>query len=497
MKLENFPDDLKDNLIPQPSGDLKYNCLKCGAKHGPEQLYYTCPGCGGLLLLEDEAEERLAQKPGAFWQRLFDHRRMLNVPALSGIFTFHEFLAPLIPLEDVIYLGEGHTPIIAAPADLAQEAGCNFYFKHDGQNPSASFKDRGMAAALSYLKYLIRHQNLKDVLAICASTGDTSAAAALYAGALGQAVKSAVLLPKGKVTIPQLGQPLGAGAKVFELPGVFDDCMKVVEYLSEHYQVALLNSKNPWRVLGQESYAYEVAMGFDYDLNDKVIFVPVGNAGNITAIMSGFLKFFRYGVINKLPKIVAVQSEKADPVFRYYSQPEGKRQYAAVSVKPSVAQAAMIGDPVSFPRVLKKVEDYEKAAGAPRFFAVQVKEQDIMDNMLKANRRGFTICTQGGESLAGLKEAVKQGFISQGETAVLDSTAHALKFAEFQNAYFENNLSDFEVTAKAELINRPLAIEPQGLDLPAAGKVQSALDREKYVAAAASAVAQQLGLKSK
>ena len=133
------------------------------------------------------------------------------------------------------------------------------------------------------------------MLAICASTGDTSASAALYASYLVNGVKSAVLLPQGKVTPQQLGQPLGSGAKVIEIPGVFDDCMKIVEYLSENSAVALMNSKNAWRILGQESYSYEIAQTFDYDVGDLVVVVPIGNAGNITAVLQGFLKLYRSG----------------------------------------------------------------------------------------------------------------------------------------------------------------------------------------------------------
>ncbi len=498
MKLEQFPEDLQDFLIPTAVGGLGYSCLACGRIHPPKGLYYTCPDCGGLLLLEDARQDRLTERPGSFWRRLFDYRRMLNVQPLSGIFTYHEFLAPLIPLEDIVYLGEGHTPVVAAPEGLKREVGLDFFIKHDGQNPSASFKDRGMAAALSYLKYLIRSRGLHDVLAVCASTGDTSAAAALYSAALGREIKSAVLLPKGKVTLPQLSQPLGAGARVFELPGVFDDCMKVVEYLSEHYEVALLNSKNPWRVLGQESYAFELAQQFDYEMGDLALFVPVGNAGNITAVMSGLLKLERYGLIEKLPKVVAVQSSHADPVFRYFNQLEPDRVYQPVTVRPSVAQAAMIGDPVSFPRVVKMVEEYNKAAQEGRFFVVQVEEQAIMDNMILANRSGLTICTQGGEGLAGLREALRRGFIGPDERAVIDSTAHALKFAEFQNAYFQDELQDgFEVRASAALVNRPQDIRPAGVPLPEAGRTQSPEDRAAYVAAAARDIAAALGLKNR
>lgn len=498
MKLEQFPEDLQDFLIPTPAGGLGYNCLSCGRVYPPRELYYTCPDCGGLLLLEDARQDRLTERPGSFWRRLFDYRRMLNIQALSGIFTYHEFLAPLIPVEDIVYLGEGHTPVVAAPPHLADEVGLGFFIKHDGQNPSASFKDRGMAAALSYLNFLIRSRELKDVLAVCASTGDTSAAAALYSAALGpERLKSAVLLPKGKVTLPQLSQPLGAGATVFELPGVFDDCMKVVEHLSDHYQVALLNSKNPWRVLGQESYAYEVAQQFDYEVGDLALFVPVGNAGNITAIMSGFLKMLRYGVIEQLPKIVAVQSSHADPVFQYYNLLAPDRQYKPVIVRPSVAQAAMIGDPVSFPRVVKMVEEYTMNCQG-LFFVVQVEEQEIMDNMIKANRSGLTICTQGGECLAGLRQALKKGYVNKDDRAVINSTAHALKFAEFQNAYFEDRLKDgFEVSADPGLINKPRDISPKGVPLPQAGRSQSPEERASYVSAASADIAIALGLKEK
>lgn len=493
MKIQDFPQDIQPYLIPRPAEGLRYVCLKCRAEHAPTRLYYTCPDCGGLLILEDGREERLRDFSGSFWRRLFDCRRMLNIQTIKGIFTFHEFMAPLIPLESVVYLGEGHTPVVAAPKSLSREIGTAIFIKHDGQNPSASFKDRGMAAALSYLNYLIDSQKLKNVLAVCASTGDTSAAAALYSAALGDKIKSAVLLPKGKVTLPQLSQPLGAGAKVFELPGVFDDCMKVVEYLSEHYAVALLNSKNPWRVLGQESYAFELAQQFDYETGDLALFVPVGNAGNITAIMSGLLKLKRYGVIEKLPKLVAVQSEHADPVFRYYHQPAGSRTYNPVTVRPSVAQAAMIGDPVSFPRVVKMADEYQAQAGL--FYVVQVTEQAIMDNMLKANRSGLTICTQGGEGLAGLHEAVRRGYVGPEDRAVVDSTAHALKFAEFQNGYFENRLrQDFGVIADPDLVNRPRDICPQGVPLPEAGRSQSPEDRAVYVTAAAKDIAAALGL---
>jgi threonine synthase len=447
------------------------------------------------MTLTDRDTQRINSKPGEFWRRLFDYRLMSNQQAIRGVFTFHEFLAPIIPVEDIIYLGEAHTPVVKAPEAIQDLVGASFYVKLDGLNPSASFKDRGMAAALSFLKYLSRTKNLQNIMAVCASTGDTSASAALYAASLGSTVKSAVLLPKGFVTTQQLSQPLGAGATVIELPGVFDDCMKVVEHLSEKFQVVLLNSKNPWRVLGQESYAYEVAQQFDYEVENLVLFVPVGNAGNITAILGGLLKFFEAGVIEKLPQVVAVQSERANPVFKYYSKDAGSRKYEPVKVRLSVAQAAMIGDPVSFPRLQRLVSKYQEKAGDSSFNVVEVTEVEIMESMILANRNGLPVCTQGGEALAGLRVALKNGITSPSKVPIIDSTAHAIKFMEFQNAYFQGKLlEDYGIASRPEFQNAPLSLALPGVPLPGAGKTQTPSEREKFVTAAAKEIARILGI---
>jgi threonine synthase len=336
------------------------------------------------------------------------------------------------------------------------------------------------------------------VLAVCASTGDTSAAAALYASYLNPRIKSAVLLPHKKVTPQQLSQPLGSGAAVFEIPGVFDDCMKVVERLSDEYDVALLNSKNAWRILGQESYSYEIAQDFEYDLRDKVVILPIGNAGNITAVMSGFLKFHEAGIIGDLPKVIGVQSQHANPVYRYYLEPNpSKRKFVPVAVKPSVAQAAMIGNPVSMPRVIHLVERYNQEAGRQRVFFVEVTEQAIMDWELLANRNGHIACTHGGEALAGLVIARKQGLVDGDDIAVIDSTAHALKFAGFQQMYFEQQFpAEYGITVDPQLINTPLYLRPQGLEkLPTPGKPLSGLDFDLFVRRVSEEIADRLNLK--
>jgi threonine synthase len=499
MRLQDFPEALQADLIPPCAGRLVYRCLGCGERFGIERLLYTCPACRQVLLIEDEDFDRLKAVDGPTWRRRFDHRKMLTIPALKGIYRYHEFIGPVIPLEAVVYLGEGHTPVVEANRPLQQRVGMRFFFKNDGQNPSASFKDRGMASALSYIHHLVRSGSLAEVLAVCASTGDTSAAAALYASYLQPRVKSAVLLPRGKVTPQQLSQPLGSGAAVFEIPGVFDDCMKVVEALSERYNVALLNSKNAWRILGQESYAYEVAQDFEYALQDTVVVVPIGNAGNITAVMSGFLKFHEARIIDCLPKIIGVQSFHADPVYRYYQEPDpAKRRFEPVTVRASVAQAAMIGNPVSMPRVIHLAQRYDRVAGCRRTFFVAVTEQDIMDWQLTANRNGHVACTHGGETLAGLVAARSRGWVEPGETAVLDSTAHALKFSGFQDLYFSGKLpDDFGITPDPALVNLPTLVHPDDLEkVPAPGHPLTGSDFDRFVDRTSQEIARALDLKA-
>ena len=439
--------------MPETKGNLVYACIGCGQRYDIYDFIYTCPACKSLLKIENTAFEDLKTVPPETWKKTFDARRNSSVLELQGIFRFHELILPLIPVPDIIYLGEGQTPIVRANQELAEWVGAPFFVKNDGLNPSASFKDRGMASAISYLNHVIRVKSLDKVLGICASTGDTSAAAALYLSYLPKSkVSAVVLLPKGKVTTQQLSQPLGSGAQVIEMPGVFDDCMRVVEELAQDYHVFLLNSKNPVRILGQKSYAYEIAQQMGWSTDDLTVVVPIGNAGNITAVMEGFVDLYELGIIKDLPTVLGVQSHHADPVSRWRTSGE----YAPVKVSPSVAQAAMIGDPVSFPKVRQLVERYYD----DRFFVISVTENEIMEGMLNANRHGHVVCTQGGESIAGLKRALKDKVIPGTGQFVVDSTSHQLKFASFQQLYFDDGFaSEYGISTRNELKNSPVTLE--------------------------------------
>ena len=205
-----------------------------------------------------------------------------------------------------------------------------------------------------------------------------------------------------------------------------------------------------------------MAQWYGWDVAGLCLFVPIGNAGNVTAIMSGFLKMLDLGIITSLPRVFGVQSEHADPVWRYYAAPKETRHWQPVTVTPSVAQAAMIGNPVSFPRVRRLAECFVEAGGETAFQVVQVTEQQIMDAMIQANRHGHIACTQGGECLAGLLNARALGLIGGDEHAVLDATAHSLKFAGFQDMYFNDAFPpEYGVTPDKSLANRPELLLPE------------------------------------
>lgn len=473
--------------FPLWRGQMEYCCLGCGKKMPADRLVYSCPFCNSVMLLKDREFWVLKQITGEEWRKIFDDRARTRISPLKGIFRFYELLAPIFEEEDIVWLGEGQTPIVETAKSLQEMVNYSFAFKNEGQNPSASFKDRGMACAVTYLNWYCRNHKTQDMLCICASTGDTSAAAALYVSYVGNPLKCVVLLPKGKVTPQQLAQPLGSGALVLELPGVFDDCMRVVELLAEKIPVALLNSKNSWRILGQESYAMEAAQWFDWDVSEQYFFVPIGNAGNISAIMSGFLKLHDLGIIKKLPKIIGVQSSHADPVFQYYNNEEASRKWQPIQVRPSAAQAAMIGNPVSFPRVKLLADEFCAKGDKNSFRVIQVEEQEIIEGMLLANRHGHIACTQGGECLAALIKAVKNGLLHKNGHAVLDSTAHSLKFVDFQNMYFNNSFpAEYEIIPNKEFSNLPVS-----LHIPNDGQNENSCEKAKL---GAKAVLKKLGI---
>ncbi len=199
---------------------MEYHCLGCNARYDVNELHYTCPECGSVFILEDLNFDELKKTSGKEWREIFDARCATKNDSLRGIFRFYELFAPVMEEDEILYLGEGNTPIVASSPALNEVTGIKTSYKNDGQNPSASFKDRGMACAFSYINALMNKNDWDEILTVCASTGDTSAAAALYASYMKEGVKSVVILPQASYTAAA-AQPLGAALKFWKFPAFF------------------------------------------------------------------------------------------------------------------------------------------------------------------------------------------------------------------------------------------------------------------------------------
>ncbi len=317
------------------------------------------------------------------------------------IHQYAEFL-PVSDATPVITLLEGNTPLIEAD-NLAKEIGFKgkIFLKYEGLNPTGSFKDRGMTVAISKAV----EQGKRAV--ICASTGNTSASAAAYAAKAG--LKAYVLLPKGAVAIGKLSQAMIYGAKVIAIKGTFDDALYIVRKIGERYPVEIVNSVNPFRIEGQKTAAFEVCdvLGDAPDYH----FIPVGNAGNITAYWKGYKEYKRIGRIKKLPKMMGWQAEGAAPIVKGYP----------IKNPQTIATAIKIGNPYSWKSALKAAEESGGKID-------MVSDGEILyAYKLVASTEGIFCEPASAASVAGLIKLTREGFFKGGETVVCTLTGNGLK----------------------------------------------------------------------
>ena len=317
-----------------------------------------------------------------------------------GVITEYRSRMPLPADARIVTLGEGGTPLVESDW-LSALTGCRVLLKFDGTNPTGSFKDRGMTMAIS----TAAHEGAKVV--ICASTGNTSASAAAYAAKAG--LTPAVLVPAGKIAMGKLAQALAHGARLIQLDGNFDDCLRVARELSGSYPVALVNSVNPVRIEGQKSAAFEVvdALGAAPDIH----VLPVGNAGNITAYWKGYTEYHRDGVAASRPRMWGFQAEGAAPIVRGEPVPDPE----------TVATAIRIGNPASW-RFAEAARD--ESGG----LIDMVSDEQILEaHRALAARDGLYCEPASAASVAGLVAATESGRVDSGQTIVCTLTGHGLK----------------------------------------------------------------------
>ncbi len=399
-----------------------FRCLGCSAEHDLSRALTECPACGSLL--EVFSDIQAFGLSGEAWRDLFDRRRTALPEAsarafeASGVWRYRELVLPDLPEDEIVSKPEGATRLYA-PTELGKVLDIpRLRVKHEGENPTLSFKDRGMTAGVSWA----RHLGFRDVA--CASTGDTSAALAPYAAEVPE-MRAIVLVPDAKITGEQLSQALQYGATTLGLDTDFDGCMRIVTELVAVRPIALLNSKNPVRIEGQKTIGLEAIHDLGWEVPDWFV-VPVGNAGNLSAIGKGLHEGLELGVIEKRPRLLGVQAEAADPFYR--SWVGGFSTRVTLEAAPTAASAIRIGAPVSHPKAEREIRRFDGAVG-------RVSEAELLDAFALANRHGLAICPNSAVALAGAAKARKQGLIRRDDLVVVVATAHALKFSGAALAY--------------------------------------------------------------
>jgi len=405
-------------------GNHRVRCIVCGDVNRELAVDFRCTRCGELLEVEFPAWALGAVPEPAELRALWRERRTSNQPLdASGVWRFREVLPALDDWSHAITLREGNTPLYDLPR-CARSAGVErLQAKHQGMNPTGSFKDTGMTCAISFA----RQNNYKWVA--CASTGNTSASMAAYAAR--GSMRSLVIIPDGKIAWGKLSQSLDYGALTCQLRTDFDGCVRVLNDIIRRYPIYLLNSVNPYRLEGQKTAAIELLEQLEWQVPDHVI-VPGGNLGNNSALGKAFLEMKQLGVVDALPKVSVIQAEGANPLYRTIHE-KGGQELVSVEAE-TLATAIRIGNPASWRKSLRVLE----ATGGR---VEQVSEAEIAVAKAEIGADGVGCEPASAVTLAGLKKLVKCGFVKPTESVVLILTGHVLKDPEYTIKFHRGDLS--------------------------------------------------------
>lgn len=393
--------------------NFRFRCIACGDLSDAASQDFRCSHCGDLLEITYPTWKKKkpdAEKLKSMWQR----RRLSSNPVdLSGVWRYRDLLPALDDEQQVITLREGNTPLYELPQCARITGVPHLLAKHQGMNPTGSFKDAGMTVAATFA----RRAGFRWVA--CASTGNTSASMAAYAARGG--MRGLVLVPEGKISWSKLSQALDYGAVTCQLRTDFDGCLKLLQELVRKAPVYQLNSINPFRLEGQKTLAIELLEQLDWKPPDHII-VPGGNLGNSSAIGKALLEMHDLGLISRLPKLSVIQAEGANALVRTLREAGGKQ---LISVPAETrATAIRIGNPASW----KKAAHVLEATGGA---CEQVSELEIAQAKAEIGAEGIGCEPASAVTLAGLKKLVKQGFVKADETVVLVLTGNLLKDPDF------------------------------------------------------------------
>ncbi len=419
-------------------------CFGCGSRIAGAEARpdFRCADCGELFEVEYPGWAQRGghdrPNPGALkW--LWRERRSSGEPLdESGVWRFRELLPILENFGNAVSLREGNTPLYRLPRAEKSLGLDRIFAKHQGMNPTGSFKDTGMTAALS----VARERGFEWVA--CASTGNTSAAMAAYAARAG--MRSLVLIPEGKIAWVKLSQAMDYGAVTCQLKTDFDGCLKVLTEIVKQAPIYLLNSVNPYRLEGQKTPAFEIAEAMDWNVPDHLI-VPGGNLGNSSALGKGFREMRELGLVSRVPKISVIQAAGANPLVRSIAANRG------ASIEPveahTRATAIRIGNPASWRKAAKVIEE----SGG---WCLDVTEAEIAIAKAEIGSEGLGCEPASAVTLAGLKKLRAQGVVRPGETVVLVLTGHTLKDADYTIDFHRGTLLTDEEKKGLEAEIEPL-----------------------------------------
>lgn len=421
-----------------------FQCIneQCKERYPLNTVIYRCKTCQSLLEVQHDMKA-LAHRSAKAWMKLFEDRyKSTQWPYGSGIWGKKEWVLPQIADDNIVSLYEGGSNLFWAERFGKIVGVDNLWLKLCGNSHSGSFKDLGMTVLVSQVKQMISEGAPIQAVA-CASTGDTSAALAVYCAAAG--IQSIVLLPKGKISIAQLVQPIANGALVLSLDTDFDGCMRVVQEITKDETIYLANSMNSLRIEGQKTVGIEIVQQFDWEVPD-VIIIPGGNLGNVSALGSGLLMMRDLGLITKLPRIVVAQAERANPLFRSFQK--NFESFEPMEAQKTLASAIQIGNPVSIEKAIRTLKQFEG-------IVMDATEQELADAAALGDTTGMFNCPHTGVALAALIKLIKAGKIDRAEHVVVISTAHGLKFTDFKVNYHEEKLG-----FPARFANKPIELPP-------------------------------------
>jgi threonine synthase len=409
-------------------------CMDCGRQYPVDAVIYNCADCGGLLDVShdfDTLKKTLTRQ--TFDQRL----GTLQPPYNSGVWRYKELIYPAVDAAHVVSRPEGNTNLYDSPR-LADWAGVSrLYLKHEGENPTGSFKDRGMTGGVTQAKLL----GMQRVA--CASTGNTSASLAAYAAFGG--MEGIVFFQNKQIALGKLSQAIAYGATCVQIAADFDRNLELVRQVSAELGIYVLNSVNPFRLEGQKSIIIEALQQLRWQVPDWII-CPGGNLGNSSAFGKALYEMQQVGLIDHLPRLAIIQAEGANPLYRAFKA--GFDHYQPMHAE-TIATAIKIGNPVSYRRAVRALRWTDGVVE-------QVSDQEIMDAKALIDAQGIGCEPASGCSLAGVRKLVDCGVIRPHETVVGILTGHLLKDPDATIGYHRDSLDDIH----AAYPNRIHEVEP-------------------------------------